>query len=58
MRRATRRRSPPLPYAPRPSSPELLSVRVIQRHFELVDGQRTGDYTDRVTVEYDLEDGR
>jgi hypothetical protein len=40
-----------------PSSPELLSVQVIQRHFELSGGQQTGDYTDRVVVDYDLEDG-
>jgi hypothetical protein len=40
-----------------PSSPELLSVQVIQRHFELADGLQTGDYTDRVVVEFDLEEG-
>jgi hypothetical protein len=40
-----------------PSAPDLESVRVIQRRFELVDGVQTGDYSDRVVVEYDLEDG-
>ena len=39
------------------SSPELVSVQVIQRHFELADGVQTGDYTDLVVVEYDLEEG-
>ena len=32
-------------------------MQVVQRRFELADGQPTGDYTDRVVVEFDLEDG-
>jgi hypothetical protein len=40
-----------------PSAPELMSVQVIQRRIELADGVQTGDYTDHVIVEYDLEDG-
>ncbi len=40
-----------------PSAPELLSVQVVQRRFELVDGVQTGDYEDRVVVEHELEDG-
>ena len=34
----------------------LVSVQVVQRRFELADGQPTGEYTDRVVVEYELED--
>jgi hypothetical protein len=37
-----------------PSAPELVSVQVVQRRFELVDGRQTGDYEDRVVVEYVL----
>ncbi len=40
-----------------PSAPELMSVQVVQRRFELVDGVRTGAYDDRVLVHHDLEDG-
>jgi hypothetical protein len=40
-----------------PSGPEFTSVQVIQRHFELAGGAQTGDYTDRVVVDYELEDG-
>jgi len=40
-----------------PSAPELTSVQVVQRRIELADGQPTGDYTDRVVVEFELEDG-
>ena len=39
-----------------PAAPELTAVQVIHRRFELADGERTGDYSDRVVVEYDLED--
>ena len=39
-----------------PSAPELVSVQVVQRRFELSDGEPTGDYTDLVVVEYELED--
>lgn len=40
-----------------PAAPELVSVQMIHRRFELADGRPTGDYTDTVVVEYDLEDG-
>lgn len=40
-----------------PSAPELVSVQVVQRRFELVEGRRTGEYTDRVLVEYVLPGG-
>lgn len=40
-----------------PSAPELTAVQVVQRRFELVDGVQTGDFDDRVLVEYELEDG-
>jgi hypothetical protein len=39
-----------------PSAPELVSVQVVQRRFELSDGEPTGDYTDLVVAEYELED--
>jgi len=39
-----------------PSAPELTTVRVVQRRFELADGLPTGAFRDRVVVEYDLED--
>ena len=29
---------------------------MVHRRFELADGKPTGDYTDTVVVEYDLED--
>jgi hypothetical protein len=38
-----------------PSAPDLVAVEVIHRKFELVDGQPTGDYTDTVVVQFDLE---
>ena len=31
---------------------------MVHRKFELSDGKPTGDYTDTVVVEFDLEDGR
>jgi hypothetical protein len=40
-----------------PESPELLTVQVVQRRYELSDGQPTGDYTDHVVVAYELEEG-
>lgn len=40
-----------------PAAPDLEAVQMVQRRFELVDGARTGDYTDLVVAEYDLEDG-
>ncbi|TYP85922.1 hypothetical protein [Blastococcus xanthinilyticus] len=40
-----------------PSAPELVTVQVVQRRIELVDGRRTGTRTDRVLVEYALEEG-
>ena len=44
-------------YAERhPDAEPLVEVRVVQRRFELVDGQRTGDYTDRVVIEHELGD--
>jgi hypothetical protein len=45
--------------AKHPGAEELLEVQVVQRHFELADGQRTGAFDDRVVVDYDLpEDAR
>ncbi len=40
-----------------PSAPELDAVQVVQRRFELADGVQTGAFSDRVLVEYELEDG-
>jgi hypothetical protein len=40
-----------------PSAPELVSVQVVQRRFDLENGRQTGHYTDRVLVEYDLGSG-
>lgn len=40
-----------------PDAPELVEVQMVHRKFELADGKPTGDYTDTVVVEYDLEDG-
>src|SRR4051794_24234517 len=37
-----------------PSAPDLVAVQVVQRRFALEDGRKTGDYTDRVLVDYDL----
>jgi hypothetical protein len=42
-------------YAQRhPSAPELVSVHVVQRHFELRNGTQTGAFSDTVLVAYDL----
>src|SRR4051812_36352050 len=43
--------------AKHPNAGELLEVQVVQRHFELSAGQRTGAFDDRVVVEYDLPGG-
>ena len=40
-----------------PDTPELVAVQMVHRKFELADGKPTGDYTDTVVVEFDLEDG-
>ncbi|MGY1786471.1 hypothetical protein [Geodermatophilus sp. SYSU D00698] len=40
-----------------PDAPDLVEVQVVQRHFELADGQPTGAWTDRVLVEQDLGAG-
>ncbi|SHG88189.1 hypothetical protein SAMN05444351_3542 [Geodermatophilus nigrescens] len=40
-----------------PGGPELVEVQVVQRHFELVDGEVTGAWTDEVLVEQELEVG-
>ncbi len=40
-----------------PSAPDLEAVRMVQRRYELVDGARTGGYTDLVVAEHDVEDG-
>ena len=40
-----------------PSAPHLVSVEVVERRFELSQGRKTGDYSDKVLVEYDLEGG-
>jgi hypothetical protein len=43
-------------YAERhPGAEELVEVQVIHRRYELDDGRRTGDYTDAVVVDQDLE---
>jgi hypothetical protein len=39
-----------------PQAPELVAVQMVHRRFELSDGRPTGDYTDTVVVELDLED--
>jgi hypothetical protein len=39
-----------------PSGPDMVSVQVVQRRFELADGKPTGHFVDRVVVEYVLED--
>lgn len=39
-----------------PDAPELVAVQMVHRRFALSDGQPTGDYTDTVVVEFDLED--
>jgi hypothetical protein len=44
-------------YADRnPDAEPLVEVQVIHRRFELVDGQRTGEFTDTVVVDHDLEE--
>jgi len=44
-------------YAERhPDAESLVTVRVVHRRFELVDGRRTGRYTDTVVVEHHLDD--
>ncbi len=40
-----------------PEAPELVAVQMVHRRFALSDGQPTGEYTDSVVVEFDLEDG-
>jgi hypothetical protein len=43
-------------YAERhPDAEPLVEVRVLHRRFELVDGRRTGEYTDTVVIDHDLE---
>jgi hypothetical protein len=43
-------------YAERhPDAEELVEVQVIHRRFELEDGRRTGEFTDAVIVDQDLE---
>ena len=43
-------------YAERhPDAEPLVEVHVVQRRFELVDGQRTGEYSDTVVVDHDVE---
>ncbi|CCH90049.1 conserved exported protein of unknown function [Modestobacter italicus] len=44
--------------AKHPGAVELVGVQVVQRRFELSDGQPTDAYSDTVVVEYDLEGGR
>ncbi|WP_233498433.1 hypothetical protein [Blastococcus sp. TF02A-26] len=39
-----------------PDAEPLVEVQVIHRRFELVDGQRTGEFTDTVVVDHDLEE--
>ena len=40
-----------------PGAEPLVEVQVVQRRFELVDGEPTGEWTDRVLVDQDLEVG-
>jgi hypothetical protein len=44
--------------AKHPGAEELVEVQVVQRRFELSDGQPTDAYSDTVVVGYDLEGGR
>jgi len=44
--------------AKHPGAEELVEVQVVQRRFELSDGQPTDAYSDTVVVEYGLEGGR
>ena len=39
-----------------PDAPELVSVEMVHRRYELADGKPTGDYTDTVVVEFDLDE--
>ncbi len=39
-----------------PDAPELVAVQMVHRKLELADGKPTGDHTDTVVVEFDLED--
>ena len=41
-----------------PSAPDLVSVQVVTRQYELRDGVETGAYSDTVLVEHPLEGGR
>ena len=38
-----------------PDAPELVSVQMVHRKYELADGKPTGNYTDTIVVEYDLD---
>jgi hypothetical protein len=40
-----------------PQAPDLVSVEVVQRRFDLVNGRQTGTFADRVLVQYDLAGG-
>ena len=40
-----------------PGAEPLVAVQVVQRRFELTDGEPTGEWTDRVLVDQDLEVG-
>ncbi|WP_299952230.1 hypothetical protein [uncultured Modestobacter sp.] len=40
-----------------PDAEELVAVQVVQRRFALEDGQRTGEVSDQVLIEHELEDG-
>ena len=44
--------------AKHPGAEELVEVQVVQRRFELSDGQPTDAFADTVLVEYDLEGGQ
>jgi hypothetical protein len=44
--------------AKHPGAEELVEVQVVQRRFELSDGQPTDAYSDTVLIGYDLEGGR
>ena len=44
--------------AKHPGARDLVAVQVVQRRFELDDGQPTDAFADTVLVEYDLEDGQ
>ncbi len=40
-----------------PDAEELVAVQVVQRRYELADGVRTGEISDRVLIEHQLEAG-